>query len=125
MREVMAQSGATLVEVGTTNRTHLRDYERAITTDTALLLKVHHSNFTIRGFVAEVSLADLVDLGRRRGIPVMFDVGSGCLVDLSTRGLPHEPTVQEAVTAGCEIVTFSGGKLLGGTLAGLIVRRDT
>ena len=123
MPEVMAQSGAALVEVGTTNRTHLRDYERAISPDTALLLKVHRSNFSIRGFVAEVSLADLVDLGRRRGIPIMFDLGSGCLVDLRTRGLPYEPTVQEAVTAGCEIVTFSGDKLLGGPQAGLIVGR--
>ncbi|OLD50996.1 MAG: L-seryl-tRNA(Sec) selenium transferase, partial [Armatimonadetes bacterium 13_1_40CM_3_65_7] len=123
MPEVMAQSGATLVEVGTTNRTHLRDYERAISSDTALLLKVHRSNFSIRGFVAEVSLADLVDLGRRRGIPIMFDLGSGCLVDLRTHGLPHEPTVQEAVTSGCEISTFSGDKLLGGPQAGLIVGR--
>ena len=122
MPEVMAQSGATLVEVGTTNRTHLRDYERAIT-DTALLLKVHHSNFSIRGFVAEASLADLVDLGRRRGLPVVFDLGSGCLVDLRMRGLPHEPTVQEAITAGCDIVNFSGDKLLGGPQAGLIVGR--
>lgn len=122
MPDVMAQSGATLVEVGTTNRTHLRDYERAIT-DTALLLKVHRSNFSISGFVAETSLADLVDLGRRRGVPVVYDLGSGCLVDLRTRGLPHEPTVQEAVTAGCDIVTFSGDKLLGGPQAGLIVGR--
>src|SRR5207247_373582 len=80
--------------------------------------KVHHSNFSIRGFVAEASLADLVDLGRRRGLPVVFDLGSGCLVDLRTRGLPHEPTVQEAITAGCDIVTFSGDKLLGGPPAG-------
>jgi len=123
MPEVMAQSGATLVEVGTTNRTHLRDYERAISPDTALLLKVHRSNFSIRGFVAEVSLADLVDLGRRRGIPIMFDLGSGCLVDLRRRGLPYEPTVQDAVTAGCEIITFSGDKLLGGPQAGLLVGR--
>lgn len=123
MPEVMAQSGATLVEVGTTNRTHLQDYERAITANTALLLKVHRSNFSMAGFVAEVSLADLIELGRPRGIPVMFDLGSGCLVDLRTRGLPHEPTVQDAVTTGCEIVTFSGDKLLSGPQAGLIIGR--
>jgi len=123
MPEVMAQSGAILVEVGTSNRTHLRDYQRAITADTALLLKVHRSNFAVSGFVADVSAADLVEVGRRQGIPVMFDLGSGCLVDLRTRGLPYEPTVQDAVAAGCDVVTFSGDKLLGGPQAGLIVGR--
>lgn len=121
--EVMVQSGAVLVEVGTTNRTHLRDYERNITPDTGLLLKVHRSNFAMTGFVHEVSVADLVELGRRRNVPVMFDLGSGCLVDLRERGLPHEPTVQEAVQAGCDVIAFSGDKLLGGPQAGLLVGR--
>ncbi len=125
MPEVMAQSGAVLMEVGATNRTHLRDYERAIGADTGLLLKVHRSNFSMTGFVAEVSVADLVELGRRHGIPVMFDLGSGCLVNLRTHGLAYEPTVQDAMTAGCELVTFSGDKLLGGPQAGLIVGRTT
>lgn len=123
MPEVMGQSGATLVEVGTTNRTHLKDYERAITPDMGLLLKVHRSNFTMSGFVTDVSTGDLVELGRRHGIPVVYDLGSGCLVDLRTRGLPYEPTVQEAVASGCDIVTFSGDKLLGGPQVGLIVGR--
>lgn len=122
--DVMAQSGATLVEVGTTNRTYLRDYERAITAQTAMLLKVHRSNFAMQGFVHETSVDDLVDLGRRRGIPVMYDLGSGCLVDLRTRGLPYEPTVPDAVRAGCDVVTFSGDKLLGGPQAGVIVGRS-
>jgi L-seryl-tRNA(Ser) seleniumtransferase len=122
--EVMAQSGATLVEVGTTNRTYPADYERAISADTGMLLKVHRSNFVQSGFVHEAAAAELVDLGRRRGIPVMFDLGSGCLVDLEARGLPHEPTVQEGVATGCDVVTFSGDKLLGGPQAGLIVGRS-
>jgi L-seryl-tRNA(Ser) seleniumtransferase len=121
MPDVMTQSGAHLVEVGTTNRTHVRDYERAITPDTALLVKVHHSNFKMTGFVTDVSAGDLVELGHRHGIRVLLDLGSGCLVDLRTRGLPHEPTVQEAIAAGCDLVTFSGDKLLGGPQAGLIV----
>ncbi len=121
MPDVMTQSGAELVEVGTTNRTHIRDYERAITPDTAVLLKVHHSNFKMTGFVTDVSAGDLVELGHRHGVRVVLDLGSGCLVDLRTRGLPHEPTVQEAVSAGCDLVTFSGDKLLGGPQAGLIV----
>ncbi len=123
MPDVMSQSGVALVEVGTTNRTHLKDYERAITPDMGLLLKVHRSNFTMSGFVTDVSTGDLVELGRRHGIPVVYDLGSGCLVDLRTRGLPYEPTVQEAVALGCDVVTFSGDKLLGGPQAGLIVGR--
>ncbi|MDQ7843612.1 MAG: L-seryl-tRNA(Sec) selenium transferase [Armatimonadota bacterium] len=119
--DVMAQSGARLVEVGTTNRTYPRDYERAITPQTALLLKVHRSNFRMDGFVCEVSAADLVEIGRRHGLPVMYDLGSGCLVDLRRRGLPPEPTVREAVEAGCDVVAFSGDKLLGGPQAGLLV----
>jgi L-seryl-tRNA(Ser) seleniumtransferase len=119
--DVMRKSGARLVEVGTTNRTHLRDYEKALGSDTALLLKVHPSNFRILGFTAEVPLKDLVTLGRERGVPVMEDLGSGCFVDLSRFGLEHEPTVQEAVQAGGDVVTFSGDKLLGGPQAGVIV----
>jgi L-seryl-tRNA(Ser) seleniumtransferase len=119
--DVMTQSGATLVEVGTTNRTYAKDYERALTPNTSLILKVHRSNFVMDGFVHEASIDDLVDLGRRQGIPVMYDIGSGCLIDLQTRGLPHEPTVPDAIRAGCDIVTFSGDKLLGGPQAGIIV----
>lgn len=119
--DVMAQSGAALVEVGTTNRTYGKDYEQALTASTALILKVHRSNFVMDGFVHEASIDDLVDLGRRNGIPVMYDVGSGCLVDLRTRGLPYEPTVPDALRAGSDIVTFSGDKLLGGPQSGMIV----
>ena len=121
--EVMAQSGAALVEVGTTNRTYALDYARAVTAQTGLLLKVHRSNFVQSGFVHEASAAEVVDIGRRHGIPVMFDLGSGCLVDLRVRGLPHEPTVQDAVAAGCDVITFSGDKLLGGPQAGIIAGR--
>jgi len=119
--EVMAKSGAKLVEVGATNRTHLRDYERAITDDTALLLKVHTSNFRMVGFTKEVGLADLVRLGGERGIPVMEDLGSGSFIDFSRYGLGKEPTVQETIAAGVDVVTFSGDKMLGGPQAGLIV----
>ncbi len=119
--EVMAQSGAQLVEVGTTNRTYLHDYERAVTPGTGLLLKVHRSNFAMDGFVHDTSVGELVEVGRRHNVPVMFDVGSGALVDLHARGLPYEPTVPEAVRAGCDVVTCSGDKLLGGPQAGIIV----
>jgi L-seryl-tRNA(Ser) seleniumtransferase len=121
--EVMAQSGATLVEVGTTNRTYVADYARALSPQTGLLLKVHRSNFVQSGFVHEASAEELVDLGRRHAVPVMFDLGSGCLVDLRAHGVPYEPTVQEAVGTGCDIVAFSGDKLLGGPQAGIIVGR--
>lgn len=119
--DVMAKSGARLVEVGATNRTHLKDYEAAITEETALLLKVHTSNFRIIGFTKEVEPAELVELGTRRGIPVMEDLGSGSFVDLSKFGLQKEPTVGEVIRAGVDVVTFSGDKLLGGPQAGLIL----
>ena len=119
--DVMAKSGGILKEVGTTNRTHLKDYENAIEHDTALLLKVHTSNYSIVGFTADVSLEKLVDLGAKYKIPVMEDLGSGTFVDFSRYGLLKEPTVQESVKAGADIVTFSGDKLLGGPQAGIIV----
>ncbi len=121
--DVMRKSGARLVEVGTTNRTHPEDYETAIGEATALLLRVHMSNFRILGFAAEVSLKDLVALGQSRGVPVMEDLGSGSLVDFSRYGMEKEPTVQEAIAAGADLVTFSGDKLLGGPQAGVILGR--
>jgi L-seryl-tRNA(Ser) seleniumtransferase len=121
--EVMKRSGAKMVEVGTTNKTHLRDYESAINDQTALLLKVHTSNYKIIGFTKEVTLAELSQLGRRAGIPVMEDLGSGCFIDFSEMGLEKEPTVQEVLAAGADIVTFSGDKLLGGPQAGIILGR--
>jgi L-seryl-tRNA(Ser) seleniumtransferase len=123
--DVMAKSGARLIEVGATNRTHLFDYERAITPETSMLLKVHTSNFRIIGFTSEISAEEMVCLAQKHGLLVMEDLGSGCLVDLSRFGLPKEPTVQEIVKAGVDIVTFSGDKLLGGPQAGIIVgKRD-
>jgi len=119
--DVMAKSGAVLKEVGTTNRTHFPDYENAIEHDTGLLLKVHKSNFSVVGFTAEVSLEELVALGTTYQIPVMEDLGSGTFVDFSKYGLLKEPTVQESVAAGVDVVTFSGDKLLGGPQAGIIV----
>ncbi|MCC6750988.1 MAG: L-seryl-tRNA(Sec) selenium transferase [Deltaproteobacteria bacterium] len=121
--EVMAASGARLREVGTTNRTHPADYEGAIGEETGLLLKVHRSNFALTGFTAEVSSEELVALGRARGVPTMFDLGSGTLTDLGALGLPGEPTVDRVVAAGFDVVTLSGDKLLGGPQAGLIVGR--
>ena len=119
--EVMEKSGAILKEVGTTNKTRLQDYERAISPNTALLLSVHQSNFRILGFTESVGIDDLVALGRRYGIPVMEDMGSGNMVDLSPYGITEEPSVGEIVARGANIVTFSGDKLLGGPQSGIIV----
>jgi len=123
--DVMRKSGATMVEVGTTNKTHLSDYEQVIGPDTALLLKVHKSNFQVVGFTEDVPMTDLVELGKRYGIPVMEDLGSGCLVDLLKYGLVKEPTVQETLAQGADLVSFSGDKLLGGPQAGIIVGRKS
>lgn len=122
--EIMQQSGATLVEVGSTNRTHLADYEAAINERTALLLSAHTSNYRIIGFTAEVNLSELISLGRKHGIPVMYDMGSGNFVAPSLLGLRDEPTVQETVKSGADIITFSGDKLLGGPQAGIIVGKS-
>ena len=121
--DVMAKGGAILREVGTTNRTHLSDYARAVSDETALLLKVHPSNYAIQGFTASVPAADLVELGLERGLPVMEDLGSGNFIDWRAYGLPHEPTVPEVVASGVDLVTFSGDKLLGGPQAGIILGR--
>jgi L-seryl-tRNA(Ser) seleniumtransferase len=121
--EVMAKSGAMLREVGTTNRTRISDYERAINEKTRLLLRVHRSNFQITGFTEQPSLSELVDLGRKRGIPVMEDLGSGALVDLRSLGISGEPGVADSLRAGVDVVTYSGDKLLGGPQAGLLSGR--
>lgn len=118
--DVMQKSAAIMREVGTTNRTRLSDYEKAISPATGLILKVHTSNYRIVGFTEEADIAALTDLGKRKGIPVVDDLGSGCLIDLSKYGLQHEPTVREVVSTGLDVVTFSGDKLLGGPQAGII-----
>jgi L-seryl-tRNA(Ser) seleniumtransferase len=123
--EVMEKSGAVLKEVGSTNRTHPQDYEKAIGKKTALLLKVHTSNYKIVGFSAEVDLSDLAAIGKKHKIPVMEDLGSGAFIDLSRYGLPKEPLVGERIALGADVVTFSGDKILGGPQAGLVVGRKT
>jgi L-seryl-tRNA(Ser) seleniumtransferase len=122
--DILRESGAYLVEVGTTNRTHLTDYERAVGSSTGLLLKVHPSNYRVMGFHKEVSTAELVTLGRRYSLPVMEDLGSGCFVEAGPAGLMHEPLVAEVLRTGVDLVTFSGDKLLGGPQAGILLGRE-
>ena len=119
--QIMEQSGAILREVGTTNRTHLKDFEGALTDNTALILRVHHSNFKIIGFATEPSLPELMDVGHRHDLPVLDDLGSGALLDTAQFGLGHEPMVQESVREGAPLVAFSGDKLVGGPQAGILV----
>ncbi|MDH7569820.1 MAG: L-seryl-tRNA(Sec) selenium transferase [Armatimonadota bacterium] len=121
MPDIIRASGCRMVEVGTTNKTRLADYAAAISPDTALLLQVHPSNYRVVGFTEEVPLADLVSLGRKHGLPVMTDLGSGALFDVTQAGLSPEPTVAQVVQTGVEVVTFSGDKLLGGPQAGLLL----
>lgn len=119
--DIMDGSGAVMVEVGTTNRTHARDYEAAITEKTALLLSVHPSNFRVEGFTAEVALPEIVEIARRHEVGVLHDLGGGVLQDVREYGLPHEPIVSESVGAGVDVVTFSGDKMLGGPQCGILV----
>ena len=119
--DIMARSGARLVEVGTTNRTHPHDYERALTADSRLLLKVHRSNFQVTGFTTDVAVVQLAELAHARGLSCVYDQGSGLLLDLSEFGLSGEPTVREGIAAGADLVVFSGDKLLGGPQAGILV----
>ncbi|PYO75282.1 MAG: L-seryl-tRNA(Sec) selenium transferase [Gemmatimonadetes bacterium] len=119
--DIMARSGAKLVEVGTTNRTHPADYDRALTPDSKILLKVHRSNFQVTGFTADVAVVELAEMAHARGLACVYDLGSGLLINLSAWGLSGEPTVSEGVAAGADLVVFSGDKLLGGPQAGILV----
>lgn len=118
--EILAESGAVLREVGTTNRTHVRDYVEAMDEEVGMILKVHTSNYRVVGFTTEVDLAALVEIGRQHGVPVVHDLGSGCVVDLAARGRPGEALVQDSLQAGADLVCFSGDKLLGGPQAGIL-----
>ncbi len=122
--DIMSRSGAQLVEVGTTNRTHLSDYENALTENTGVMLAVHPSNYKVMGFTAEVALEDMVALGRQRGVPVAHDLGGGVLVNLRDYGLPYEPLVSDSISAGADVVMFSGDKVLGGPQCGIIVGKQ-
>lgn len=123
--DIMSRSGAQLVEVGTTNRTHLSDYEAALTENTGVMLAVHPSNYKVMGFTAEVALEDMVVLGRQRGVPVAHDLGGGVLVNLRDYGLPYEPLVSDSISAGADVVMFSGDKVLGGPQCGIIVGKQS
>jgi len=123
--DIVEKSNCKLVEVGTTNRTHIKDYEKAINKNTALLLWVHTSNYIVKGFTKSTTLKELVELGKRKRIPVLADLGSGALINLNSHGLPEEITVQEIVKSGVSIITFSGDKLLGGPQSGVIVGNNS
>jgi L-seryl-tRNA(Ser) seleniumtransferase len=123
--DVMKRSGAFLKEVGTTNQTRLSDYQNAIGSQTALLLKVHPSNFRVMGFTSSISTQELVQLGKQYDLPVMEDLGSGCFIDLTPHGLEKEPTVPEVIATGVDVVSFSGDKLLGGPQAGIVLGKKS
>jgi len=120
----MQSSGAILREIGTTNRTYIKDYQNAINENTALLMKIHTSNYKIEGWTANANIDEIVAVGREKGIPVIEDLGSGALINLSKYGLPAEPIVKDSIKAGVDVVTFSGDKLLGGPQAGIIVGKE-
>jgi len=121
--DVMAQSRAKLVEVGTTNRTHLKDYRNAITEKTAALMRVHPSNYRVTGFTSEVALAEMAELAHSKGLLMIDDLGAGALLDLEQFGMPHEPTVRESIAAGADVVLFSADKLIGANQSGIVVGR--